>query len=98
MGKGGVYAGGGSGEIVGGSSGAYESDNDSDWSGSELSAYSAMGSIERQMQQDTFFELDETLWRVVPRREVRMLSSLQADHVFSFSYVWGCAGEGGKAS
>ena len=71
VGKGGVYpggGGGGSGEIVAGSSGTYESDYDSDLS--ELSAYSAMGSLERQLQQDTFFELDEALWRVVTRREV----------------------------
>lgn len=52
-----------------GGSGTYESDYDSDLS--ELSAYSAMGSLEQQLQQDTFFELDEALWVVVTRREVR---------------------------
>lgn len=52
-----------------GGSGTYESDYDSDLS--EMSAYSAMGSLERQLQQDTFFELDEQLWVVVTRREVR---------------------------
>lgn len=78
IGKGGVGgeglpAGGGGGGGGGGSgSGTYESDYDSDLS--EMSAYSnysAMGSLERQLQQDTFFELDESLWRVVTRREVR---------------------------
>lgn len=81
VGKGGVYpgggGGGGSGEIVAGSSGTYESDYDSDLS--ELSAYSAMGSLERQLQQDTFFELDESLWRVVTRREVS--SSVRALYI-----------------
>lgn len=67
-GKGAAYHGGGSGEIIAGSSGTYESDYDSDLS--EMSAYSLMGSLERQMQQDTFFELDEALWQVVPRRDV----------------------------
>lgn len=74
----GVYVGGGGGGSAGAGagsgegSGTYESDYDSDLS--EMSAYSnysAMGSLERQLQQDTFFELDETLWRVVTRREVR---------------------------
>lgn len=79
-GKGAYAAGGGSGEGFGGGggggaggSGTYESDYDSDLS--ELSAYSnysAIGSLERQLQQDTFFELDESLWRVVTRREVRV--------------------------
>ena len=73
----GVYVGGGGGSSGAGAgsgegSGTYESDYDSDLS--EMSAYSnysAMGSLERQLQQDTFFELDESLWRVVTRREVR---------------------------
>lgn len=52
-----------------GSGGTFDgSDYDSDLS--ETSAYSAMGSLERQLQQDTFFELDEALWVVVTRREV----------------------------
>lgn len=67
-GAGGGGAGAGSGE----GSGTYESDYDSDLSEtSAYSNYSAMGSLERQLQQDTFFELDELLWRVVTRREVR---------------------------
>lgn len=69
---GGGGAGGGAGAGSGEGSGTYESDYDSDLS--EMSAYSnysAMGSLERQLQQDTFFELDESLWRVVTRREVR---------------------------
>lgn len=83
-GRGGVYAGGVAGELisgvgngvvgVGGIGGSYESDYDSDLS--DLSGYSAVGSLERQLQQDTFFELDETLWQVVSRREV-CLSTLR---------------------
>lgn len=91
VGKGGAYGGGGSGEIVAGSSGTYESDYDSDLS--EMSAYSAMGSLERQLQQDTFFELDETLWVVVTRREVGIASSVGylCDGVITVS-----SGEGGE--
>ncbi|CAM9937139.1 unnamed protein product, partial [Ectocarpus sp. 8 AP-2014] len=70
FGSGGGGSGGGGGG-GGAGSGTYESDYDSDLS--EMSAYSnysAMGSLERQLQQDTFFELDESLWRVVTRREI----------------------------
>lgn len=62
LGGGGMSRGDGSGGTFDGS------DYDSDLS--ETSAYSAMGSLERQLQQDTFFELDEALWVVVTRREV----------------------------
>lgn len=78
---GGSYRGDGSGTFDG-------SDYDSDVS--EMSAYSAMGSLERQLQQDTFFELDEALWTVVTRREVRLATQ--------FSTMWSCSGKTGRGS
>ncbi|CAM9990287.1 unnamed protein product, partial [Choristocarpus tenellus] len=68
--------GGGEG-LRGGDDSDYESDRSGDRSGKVTSGGAggghicrALGSLERQMRQDTFFELDEDLWIVVPRREV----------------------------